>query len=101
MSEIFKTLSSIDVSSHSEKKQGLTYLSWTWAWAELVKVYPNATYEIKKNSNGLPFFVDTVGYMVFTSVTIENLTHEMFLPVMDNSNKAMKTEAIKDETERI
>ena len=39
----------------------------------------------------MPYVYDeNTGYMVFTTVTIEELTHEMWLPVMDGANKAMK-----------
>lgn len=94
--EIFQKLYEKDVNEHTEKKDGLTYLSWAWAWAEFKKVCPTARYEIKM-FDGLPFLkVLGVGYMVFTSITVEaddgELTHEMFLPVMDGSNKAMTEE---------
>ena len=89
--EHFEKLNKIDVSGKTEKKQNLTYLSWSWAWTEVKKVYPDATYQIHKFENNLPYVYDeNTGYMVFTSVTIEGLTHEMWLPVMDGSNKAMK-----------
>ncbi|OPZ79390.1 MAG: hypothetical protein BWY78_00064 [Alphaproteobacteria bacterium ADurb.Bin438] len=95
--EHFKKLNSINVNENTEQKktgnQTLTYLSWAWAWAEVKKVYPNASYEIKKFENNLPYVYDEkTGYMVFTSVTIEDMTHEMWLPVMDGANKTMKTE---------
>jgi len=90
MSEIYKKLSSIDVSAHTKKNNGLKYLSWTWAWAELMKVYPDAKWEVVKNPHGLPFFESEIGFMVFTTITIDNITREMFLPVMNSSNKAMK-----------
>lgn len=43
---IFETLNSIDVGDKIEKKNGLSYLSWAWAWAEVKKLYPNANYKI-------------------------------------------------------
>ena len=94
--EIFEKLYQTDVNGHTEKKDGLTYLSWAWAWAEFKKVCPTAKYEIKM-FDGLPYLkVPGVGYMVFTSITVEaddgELTHEMFLPVMDGANKAMTEE---------
>lgn len=90
MSDVFKTLSEVNVNKFVEKKQGLTYLSWSNAWSETVKVYPKATYEIIK-FNGLPYIYDEfTGYMCYTKVTIEDITHEMWLPVMDGANKAMK-----------
>ena len=88
---MFEKLYAINVNEYTEKKNGLTYLSWSNAWAEFKKVYPDATYEIKKFENNMPFIFDkNTGYMVFTSVTAENLTYEMWLPVMDGANKAMK-----------
>ena len=89
--EVVKKLRALDVSSKTDKKQKLTYLSWTWAWDEVLKNYPAATYEVIKQENGLPYVYDEMtGYMVFTKLTIEGLTHEMWLPVMDGANKAMK-----------
>jgi len=94
---LFEELNKIDVSGHTEKKKSgkdeITYLSWAWAWGEFKKRCPTATYEIKRFENNEPYFYDEkLGYMVFTSVTVDNLTYEMWLPVMDSSNKAMKKE---------
>ena len=84
-----------DVNSHTEKKNNLTYLSWAWAWAEVKKVYPTATYNVigDPNNNKPYFFDENLGYMVMTSVTIEGQTLEMWLPVMDGANQAMKKES--------
>lgn len=88
---VFEKLNSINVNEHTEEKNGLTYLSWAWAWAEVKKNYPSAEYTILK-FNGLPYVYDELtGYMVYTTVTIEDKTHEMWLPVMDGANKAMKS----------
>lgn len=92
---VFQKLFHLDVNERVEKKKTgntqLSYLSWAWAWAEVKKRYETATYEIKKFDNNLPYVYDeNTGYMVFTSVTIEGVTHEMWLPVMDGANKAMK-----------
>ena len=92
-SKVFTTLNGLNVNEHTEKKNNLTYLSWAWAWAEVKKAYPDAEYGIVKQDNGLPYVYDeNTGYMVFTWVTIRGLTHEMWLPVMDGANKAMKSE---------
>ena len=90
---IFETLFNINLNEHIEKKNGLSYISWPYAWAEVKKYYPDASYEIKLfGENNLPYvFDENTGYMVFTSVTIKNITHEMWLPVMDNANKTMKS----------
>lgn len=87
---VFETLNNANVNGHTEEKNGLTYLSWAWAWAEVKKIYPEANYTIEK-FNGVPYIYDeNTGYMVYTTVTIEGITHEMWLPVMDGANKAMK-----------
>ena len=91
---VFEELNAINVNDKTEKKKSggteLTYLSWTWAWAEVKKRYPDAHYEIMMH-DGLPYVYDeNTGYMVFTTVTIDGISHMMWLPVMDGANKAMK-----------
>lgn len=90
---VFEILFNINVGNHIEKKNGLSYLSWPYAWAEVKKLFPDAKYEVKLfGENHLPYVYDeTTGYMVFTSVTIEGLTHDMWLPVMDSANKTMRS----------
>lgn len=92
---VFETLNAVNVNGRTEKKKTgnveLTYLSWPFAWAEVKKRYPDAHYEVVK-FDGLPYVYDPdTGYMVYTNVTIEGITHEMWLPVMDGANKAMKS----------
>ena len=90
LSDIFEKMSKINVNEKTENKNGLTYLSWAWAWAEFVKKCPDATYEVVKFDDGRPYFYDeNTGYMVYTRVTAGGLTHEMWLPVMDYKNRAM------------
>lgn len=94
--EKFKELYSLNVNEYVEQKQGLSYLTWSYAWAEFKKIYPDAIYEIKKDDKGLCYFGDeNIGYMVYTSVSAGGLTYEMWLPVMDNANKSMKLNAYK------
>lgn len=92
---VFESLNAINVNDKVEKKSNLTYLSWAWAWAEVKKVYPTATYNVigDPNNNKPYFFDENLGYMVMTSVTIEGQTLEMWLPVMDGANQAMKKES--------
>lgn len=88
---LFKDLYAINVNSYVEQKNGLSYLSWSSAWAEFKKHCPDATYEIVK-FDGAPYFYDeNLGYMCYTRVTANGQTHEMWLPVMDGANKAMKS----------
>ncbi len=89
-------LLSLDVNGFTEKKGKLTYLSWANGWKEFLKVYPDATYKVLKNEDGTPIFGNNkFGYMVYTEVTANNITREMWLFVMDGANKSMKDEAYK------
>ena len=88
---MFNALSNLDLSDKCEKRESLTYVSWSNAWSEFKSAYPSATYRILKNESGLPYFSDpNLGIMVFTEVTVDDVTHQMWLPVMDSKNKAMK-----------
>ena len=88
--DIIKDFLELNVNDRTEEKNGLTYLSWSWAWTEVLKKCPEATYEICKFENNLPYVYDeNTGYMVFTKVQINGIEREMWLPVMDGANKAM------------
>ena len=96
----FDVLNDLNINGHTELKKvegkELTYLSGPWAWAEVKKRYPDAHYTIWKNADGLPYTEDEqTGYMVYTTVTIEGITHEMWLPVMNGANRAMKRHPYK------
>lgn len=86
MSELLK----INVNDHTERKNGLTYLSWAWAWAEVLKLDAAATWEAHE-FNGLPCIVmpDTT-CMVKVSVTIKGDRKTCLLPVMNHRNQAIK-----------
>ena len=91
---VFEELYNIDVRDRVEKKNGMNYLAWSIAWAELKKRHPDANYHILRfGENQLPYVYDpNTGYMVFTEVTVNGVTHEMHLAVTDGANKAMKAE---------
>ena len=98
MENIFTKLRAINVNDRVETKKELKYLSWSWAWDEFKQVCPDAVYQVVKNENGLPYFESNAGVIVFTSVTVGGITHEMWLPVMDGANKAQKAEPYKYKT---
>jgi hypothetical protein len=76
------------VNDHVEKKNGLSYLSWAWAWAEALKADPKASYKIEMF--GDKCFMDINGTaMVFVTVTIFDKPMTCQLPVMDYRNKAI------------
>lgn len=86
---VFERLNSINVSDKIEKKNGLSYLSWAWAWAEVKKAYPAATYTIYENKDGWNYHTDGLTGWVKTGVTIENIEHIEYLPIMDYKNKSI------------
>lgn len=91
---VFETLNAINVNDKTEKKNGLTYLSWAWAWGETKKNYPEATYTIYENSEGWNYFTDGKTCWVKTGVTIEGLEHIEYLPVMDYRNKSITVDNV-------
>lgn len=90
----FEALYSLDMNDKIEKRENLSYLSWANAWAEFKRAYPSATYRIIKDPiTNFPYFADErTGIIVYTEVTVDDITHEMWLPVMNTSNKAMRLE---------
>ena len=106
---VFEKLSAIDVSSKTEKKSNLTYLSWAWAWGELKKSYPDASYTIYENEiddllvhgeqafpikRTVNYFTDGRTSWVKVGVTVDGQEHIEMLPVMDHRNKSIALNAI-------
>ena len=78
----YKELRQIDVSKYTEKKNGLTYLSWAWAVDQLLLADPKAHWfypEYQRWGNG------TV--MVFCTVVANDIARTAQLPVIDYRNK--------------
>lgn len=96
MENYFQTLNSINVNEHTEKKNGLTYLSWAWAWGEVKKAFPDANYTIYQNEalGGMPYFTDGKTCMVKTGVTINGIEHIEYLPVMDYKNRSIPADSV-------
>ena len=93
-SNYFKHLNSIDCSDKVEGKNGLTYLSWAWAWAELKKRYPDSTYTVYENADGWNYHTDGKTAWVKTGVTVCGIEHVEMLPVMDHRNKSIPLASI-------
>jgi hypothetical protein len=86
--EAINKLLSTNVNEHTEKKGGLTYLSWAWAWAEALKADEDATFKVEMF--GDKCFMDINGTaMVFVTVTMFRKPMTCQLPVMDFRNKAI------------
>ena len=90
----FEKLNSINVNDFTEKKGGLTYLSWAHAWKELKKLYPLSYYTVYQNDLEWNYFTDNKTCWVKTGVTVvfndgTELEHIEYLPVMDFKNKSI------------
>lgn len=90
----FVELNNINVNGKTEKKNGLTYLSWAWAWGEVKKLHPDATYTIYENSDGLFYHTDGKTCWVKTGVTVNGVEHVEYLPVMDFKNRSIPVEQV-------
>ena len=84
-------LMKINVNEHTEKKNGLTYLSWAWAWQEALKADPTASFEVKTfmrdQYTELPYMDVNGTGMVWVTVTMFKQPRTCMLPVMDHRNK--------------
>lgn len=96
--DAFVKLNSINVNDHTERKNGLTYLAWAWAWGELKKLYPESYYTVYENKDGLFYHTDGKTCWVKTGVTLVDgdihLEHIEYLPVMDFKNKSIPVEQV-------
>jgi len=88
--ELFKT----NVSDKIEKKNGLSYVSWSYSWGELKKRYPDSTYTIYENKDGLFYHTDGKTCWVKTGVTVNGIEHIEYLPVMDFKNRSIPLENV-------
>lgn len=86
--EIWGVLSKVDCSKHIEKKHGLTYLSWMWAWAALMEEYPASSFEMGANEIHSDGTV-TVRVTVTVQRGADRVARTMWLPVLDARNKAI------------
>ena len=85
MSELLK----INVNGHLEKKGNLSYLSWAWAWAEVLKIDPGARWTAHEWDNSPVMVLRNGTAMVKVSVEIKGDIKTCILPVMDNRNRAI------------
>ena len=94
MDNYFNDLYAVNVNGHTEKKNNLTYLSWAWAWGEIKKRHPDATYTVYENADGWNYHTDGRTCWVKTGVTVNGIEHIEYLPVMDYKNKSIPVENV-------
>lgn len=92
MEKIFSVLNKVNVNDRVEKKNGLTYLSWSWAWEVIKSHYPTATYKVYKNADYLNYHHDGKTAWVEVGVTINGLEYIEMLPVMNHRNQSITLE---------
>ncbi len=91
---VFDELSRLDVSKYIEKKNGLSYLSWANAWAELKKRFPDATYRVINDPEGLNYHSDGRTCWVEVGVTVAGQEQIATLPVMDFRNASIPKDKV-------
>lgn len=94
MENYFVALNKINVNDKIEKKNGLSYLSWAWAWGEVKKQHPEAVYTIYENKDGWNYHTDGRTCWVKTGVTVNGIEHIEYLPVMDYKNRSIPADVV-------
>ena len=94
MSSTFEKLNAVNVNGKTEKKNGLTYLSWAWAWGIAKTYFPDANYTIYENADGWNYHTDGRTCWVKTGVTIGGQEHIEYLPVMDTRNRSIPLDSV-------
>ena len=94
MENYFSELNSVNVKDKVEKKNGLDYLSWAYAWGELKKLHPDAISTIYHNKDDWNYFTDGKTCWVKTGVTVNGIEHIEELPVMDYKNHSIPLEKV-------
>ena len=91
----FAKLLAVPVWDKIEEKNGLSYLSWADAWAEVKKRYPLSTYKVYEDpSTGWNYFTDGKTAWVKVSVTVEDIEHIEYMPIKDYRNNSILIENI-------
>ena len=97
---LFETLNKVDVNKHKKQKGQFDYLSWPLAVRELLKVCPDATWQVHEyqNEDGLtaPFMTTNAGCFVRVSVTCDEVTRSQVHPVTDNRNQTIAQPTAQD-----
>ena len=85
----YATLAAINVNDHTEKKGGLTYLSWSWAVDQILRMDPDASWEYRCWDDRPVCILHDGTAMVCVTVTVGGRSKTVYLPVMDHKNKAI------------
>jgi len=96
---VFNELNAVDVKDKIREKNGLKYISWASAWAEVKKRYPGATFKVYKQivddgGNTRPWHDDTRTGWVEVGVTIDGNEIIETLAIMDYKNQSIPADQI-------
>ena len=115
----FEKLNSININDKIKTKMNLSYLSWAYAWGELLSNYPNAFMTIytrtldttetvvqedkdnhitkttvTKHTQEIPYFTDGRSCFVKVGVTIEGTEYVEYYPIMGLKNDAIRATSV-------
>jgi hypothetical protein len=90
----FEQLNNINVQDKIEKKGNLSYLSWAFAWEQLKIKYPKAQYKVYEREDGIIYWTDGRTAWVKVSVTVDDIEHIEYLPIMDYKNKSIPVDQV-------
>lgn len=92
---IYESLSAISVKDKVERKGQLDYLSWANAWHLLKQNYPTAQRTVYEDpATGWNYFTDGRSAWVKVGITIGDIEHIDYLPVMDYRNNAIAIDKV-------
>ncbi len=91
---VFEVLSSINLSSKVEKRGNLSYISWSTAWSAVKEKFPDVQRTVFETTEGVNYFHDGMTAFVKVGVTINNIEHLEYLPIMDMRNASIRLEKI-------
>ena len=114
VNKTFAVLNDINVNDKVKAKMGLNYLSWAYAWGELLKAYPDATLNVynrtietnetittedkdngvtrtvvNKSKQDVPYFTDGRSCFVKVGVSIQGIEYIEYFPIMGLKNDAI------------
>jgi hypothetical protein len=90
----FEQLNNINVQDKIEKKGNLSYLSWAFAWEQLKIKHPKSQYKVYERENGIIYWTDNKTAWVKVSVTVDDMEHIEYLPIMDYKNKSIPVDQV-------
>ena len=97
---LYEKMSKVNVNKHKKKKGQFDYLSWPLAIQELLKICPDASWQVHEYQNEdslvAPYMTTNAGCFVRVSVTCDEITRSQVHPVTDNRNQTIAQPTAQD-----